>query len=355
MGNKEEQVSLLEKFAAGKCSKEEALEVVGWFKEPEEHLNLYQESKGVWKQENKADEDMQLKEDLDGTLDRLHHRINIFTEEEEVSRDRGKRLIRVLYRAAAILILPLMVTTSLYVNERINATKSDVKYTEINVTHGSRLNTQLPDGTTVWLNSGSTMKYPQSFSKRNRQVIISGEAYFDVAHDASHPFIVNAGAVDLKVLGTRFNVMAYPEENLVSATLEQGKISIERVNGDRKGSWLCYLEPGEHAVYQTENGTISKTRTRTDKYTSWKEGKLIFRNDPLEQVIKRLERWYNTEIEIAGDNKLPQTPYTLTIEDESITQVLEYLAVASAITWKVVPSKKMDNGEFTKTRYIISN
>ncbi len=75
----------------------------------------------------------------------------------------------------------------------------------------------------------------------------------------------------------------------------------------------------------------------------------------MEQVIARLERWYNVEIEIAGDHKLPESPYTLTIEDESITQVLEYLAVASAITWEVVPSKKLDNGVFTKTRYIISN
>ena len=149
--------------------------------------------------------------------------------------------------------------------------------------------------------------------------------------------------------------MAYPDEDLVSTTLEQGKLSVERAHDGRKVLWLCYLAPGEHAVYKKEKGTISKSLTRTDKYTSWKDGKLIFRNDPLEQVIERLERWYNTEIEIAGDNKLPETPYTLTIEDESITQVLEYLAVASAITWEVVPSKKLDNGTFTKTRYIISN
>ena len=355
MRNIEELENLLEKFATGKCTEMEARKVVGWFKEPEQHLNLYQGIKRIWHRESLADEALQEKMDLDGTLDWLHHQINIYSEEEERNSGSGRRFIRVLSRIAAVLFLPLLLTTSLYVNERIDAAKGDEQFTEICVTHGSKLSTQLPDGTQVWLNSGSILRYPQSFSRRKRQVELLGEAYFDVAHDPSHPFIVNAGDIDLRVLGTRFNVMAYPDEDHVSATLEQGKVSVERKNDERKASWLCYLEPGEHAVYKKEKGTISKSLSRTDKYTSWKDGKLIFRNDPLEQVIERLERWYNTEIEIAGDHKLPKTPYTLTIEDESITQVLEYLAVASAITWEVVPSKKLDNGVFTKTRYIISN
>ncbi len=84
-------------------------------------------------------------------------------------------------------------------------------------------------------------------------------------------------------------------------------------------------------------------------------GKLIFRNDPLALVIKRLERWYNTDIEIAGDKKLPETPYTLTIEDETITQVLEYLSIASPISWEMIPAHKLENGKISKTRYIIRN
>lgn len=355
MRNKEEQEYLVEKFAAGKCTEEEARQVLGWFQEPEQHLNLYQGIKTIWKKENESSKELLEKTNLEGTLDRLHHRINIYSEEEEERSGRRRHFIRILSRIAAVLIIPLMVGTSLYVNEKITAYRSNEILTEIRVTHGSKLNTRLPDGTQVWLNSGSTLKYPHSFSKRNRQVVLSGEAYFEVAHDPSHPFVVNTGAIDIRVLGTKFNVMSYPDEDNISATLEQGKISIEKVTEGKKGSWLCFVTPGEHMVYRKEGGTISKSMTRTDKYTSWKEGKLIFRNDPLSEVIKRLERWYNTEIEIAGDQKLPETPYTLTIEDESITQVLEYLSVASAIEWEVIPSKKLENGEISKTRYIISN
>lgn len=350
-----ERPNLVEKFATGKCNKEEAQTVLAWFKEPEKHLNLYQGIKRLWKMENERDEELKEKEDLSGTLDRLHHRINIYSEEEERSSSRGQRIIRAFSRIAAVLVLPLLVTTFLYIWERMDAARSNVEYNEISVTHGSKLNTQLPDGTKVWLNSGSTLRYPLTFSGRKREVILTGEAYFDVAHDQSHPFIVNTGAIDLRVLGTRFNVMAFPDEDYVFATLEEGRVSVETTKAGKKSSWLCFLEPGEHAVYQKRTGTISKAITRTDKYTSWKEGKLIFRNDPLSMVIKRLERWYNSEIEIEGDQKLPETPYTMTIEDESITQVLEYLSVASPITWEIIPSKMREDGEFTRTRYIIRN
>lgn len=108
-------------------------------------------------------------------------------------------------------------------------------------------------------------------------------------------------------------------------------------------------------MFQKEKGTIRKTIVNTDQFTSWKDGKLIFRNNSLDFIIKRLERWYNTDIEIADDKNLPKTPYTLTIENETITQVLEYLSVASPISWEIIPAHKQENGKISSTRYIISN
>jgi len=351
----DKQEDLLLKFASGTCAANEARQVIAWFKEPEKHLNLYQGLVAIWNRECELEDDVLEAENLDSVLDKLHHNINIFSELEEQKSRRGILFIRILSRIAAVLFIPLLITTLLFVRTKIDSASGDSHYTEIHVTHGSKLNTQLPDGTQVWLNSGSTLKYPQSFSRRNRQVMVSGEAYFDVAHNESHPFVVSAGNIDFRVLGTKFNVMAYPEEANVSATLEQGKISVELLSDGRKTTRLCFLEPGEHIEYRKDNGSTSKSFCRTDKYTSWKDGKLIFRNDPLSQVIKRLERWYSVEIEIIGDHKLPETPYTMTIEDEAITQVLEYLSVASPISWEVIPSKRKEDGEFTRTRYIIRN
>ena len=355
MKKSEGNENLVKKFAEGDCTHEEALAVIRWFKEPDYRIKLYKALTKLWYKKKETEEDISNTVDLNSTLDRLHHRINIYREKGESGLRKRNRFNKILLRIAAVLFLPLLITSILYLHENLNRSKKEALYTEINVSYGSKLRTELPDGTVVWLNSGSTLKYPQSFSKRNRQVILSGEAYFDVTTDRLHPFVVKTGTLDLKVLGTQFNVMAYPDENYISTTLEKGRISIERPGEGRKISRLCFLEAGEHSIFQKESGTIRKFISNTDKYTSWKEGKLIFRNDPLVLVIKRLERWYNTDIEIAGDKKLPETPYTLTIEDETITQVLEFLSVASPISWEVIPAHKLENGKIYRTRYIISN
>ncbi|MBE9509577.1 MAG: DUF4974 domain-containing protein [Bacteroidetes bacterium] len=355
MRKSEENKNLVEKFAEGNCSHDEALKVIQGFKDPRCRIKLHQALTKLWYKKNETKEELSETVDLSSTLDRVHHRINIYREKEESGLRKRNRFNKILLRVAAVIFLPLLITTVLYVHENLNLSKEEGLYTEINVAYGSKLRTELPDGTVVWLNSGSTLKYPQSFSKRNRQAILSGEAYFDVTPDRLHPFVVKTEALDLKVLGTQLNVMAYPDENYVLTTLEKGRISIERPNAGKKISRFCFLEPGEHAVFQKKSGAIRRFMTDTDKYTSWKEGKLIFRNDPLALVIKRLERWYNTDIEIAGDKNLPETPYTMTIEDETITQVLEYLSVASPISWEIIPAHKQENGKISKTRYIISN
>jgi len=355
MRSNQEYERLIEKFADGNCTNDEAQEVIDWFKEPGYHLKLYQPVNRLWDKENAINEDFGETADLDSTLDRIHHRINIYREQEESGLRKRNRLYKVLSRAAAILFIPLLVTSLLYIYESLNKSKGEQLYTEINATFGSKLRTQLPDGSVVWLNSGSTLKYPQTFSKRNRQATLSGEAYFEITSDRLHPFVVKTDDLDLRVLGTKFNVNAYPDENHVSVTLEQGKIAIEKPGNGKKPSQICILEPGEHAVFQNGSGAMSKVLTKTDKYTSWKDGRLIFRNDPLGIVIKRLERWYNTDIVIAGDEQLPETPYTLTIEDETITQVLEYLSLASPISWEMIPAHKLGNGNISRARYIISN
>jgi len=347
--------NLVKKFAEGNCSHDEALKVIQWFKEPRYRIKLYQALTKLWYKKNETKEKFREKVDLNSTLDRVHHRINIYREQEESGLRKKNRFNKILLRVAVVLFLPLLFTSILYVNENINLSKKVMLYTEINVSYGSKLRTKLPDGTVVWLNSGSTLKYPQSFAKRNRQATLSGEAYFDVTPDRLHPFLIKTGALDLKVLGTQINVMAYPDEDYISTTLEKGRISIEKPYAGKKISRLCFLEPGEHLVFQKKSGTIRKFMTDTDKYTSWKDGKLIFRNDPLALLIKRLERWYNTDIEIAGDKNLPETPYTMTIEDETIAQVLEYLSVASPISWEMIPAHKLENGKISRTRYIIRN
>jgi len=355
MAKEENTANLVRKFADGKCSREEALLVIKWFKEQDYHNDLYPALAKLWYTHAKTVKESMETADLGPTLDRLHHRINIDREEEESGLRKRERFIRLLSRVAALFFLPLLITSILYISERIGHSDQKELYTQINSMKGSQLRTELPDGTVVWLNSGSMLRYPLSFTKRNRHVILSGEAFFDVPHERSSPFVVKTEALNIRVLGTQFNVMAYPDEDNVATTLEKGLLSVEKPHEGRNPSRICFLNSGERMVFEKESGTVNKFKTETDKYTSWKEGKLIFRNDPLTMVIKLLERWYNVNIEISGDINLCDTPYTMTIEDETITQVLEYLSVASPILWEMIPAQKREDEKVSKARYIISS
>jgi transmembrane sensor len=353
MIKKDSSEDLVRKFAAGTCSKKEAMLVIKLFGEQDNQKDLYQSVAKLWYQQLESEDDSEETIDMSTTLDRLHHRINHLRENEESILRRKDRFRKGLLKLASVLFLPLLITSALYIYEKVNLASEGEFYTKINTIPGSQLRTELPDGTVVWLNSSSTLKYPQSFSKRNREVIISGEAYFDVKHDKFHPFMVRTDMLDIKVLGTKFNVMAYPEEYYVATTLEEGHLLIEKPVSGRRNSKLCVLETGERVVYDRNTGSINKFETETEKFTSWKEGKLIFRNDPLAMVIKRLERWYNVDILISDDLDLSGTPYTMTIVDETITQVLEYLKVASPISWEMIPAQKSEDGELSVAKYII--
>ncbi|MFH0759527.1 MAG: FecR domain-containing protein [Bacteroidota bacterium] len=346
---------LVKKFSEGRCTPEEASEVVNWLKEPKFQSSLYGALSDIWHHnlnvENYPEEEILLQ----STLDKVHHRINIVREHEVSHLQKRIRLNTILLRVAAIFILPLLTLSILYMQEKYNFLSKDLAYTEISVSKGSKLKTVLPDGTGVWLNSGSTLRYPQKYGKKNRITELSGEAYFDVVSNKSKPFLVQTGSIDIKVTGTKFNVMAYPEDDYVSATLEEGEISIEKADASGIVTQLCSLEPNERAVFQKKEETIGKRIVHTDQYTSWIDGRLIFRNNSLEYIINRLERWYNTEIQINGDGGVLQSPFTMTIEDETVEQVLEYLSIASGISYEVAPAQKLENGEISNTRYIIHN
>lgn len=347
--------NLVEKFSEGRCSHEEALEVARWFKEPSFQPLLYGALSKLWYRNLETEDHFEKANNLHSTLDKIHHSINIFREHEFSRLHKRVRLSKILLRAAAVLLLPFLTLSILYVQERFEVFPKKVLYTEVSVANGSKLNTVLPDGTEVWLNSGSTLKYPQTFSRNSRKATLSGEAYFNVIADQSHPFVVSTEALDIKVTGTLFNVMAYPEDNFISATLEEGQITVEKQNTNGCKSQLIYLDPKERMVFRKDQGTFGKTIVATDQFTSWKDGMLIFRNNTLDYIIGRLERWYNTDIEISNGGTLPQTPFTMTIKDENIEQVLEYLSIASGIVYEVVPSRKQENGEISKRRYIIRN
>jgi ferric-dicitrate binding protein FerR (iron transport regulator) len=210
---------------------------------------------------------------------------------------------------------------------------------------GSRVSFSLPDGTSGMLNSGSHLSYKIPFNK-NRQVTLDGEAWFDVNHDEKHPFEISAGTAVVTVLGTSFNLSAYPVENYIELVLLKGEVEFNALKGDKP----VIIMPSERLVL--ENGNISKSVTEPAKFRAWTEGKLVFRGDPMTEVARRIERWYNVKI-ILANPALEKYSFRATFQDDSLDDVLKFLSMTSPITFKINPRELLKDGTFKKEEITI--
>lgn len=156
----------------------------------------------------------------------------------------------------------------------------------------------LQDGTVVYLNSESKIEYPVLFTEKNRVVYLEGEAYFKVAHDEKHPFIVKTRNMDVKVLGTEFNVKAYADEKLVQATLVKGKVAVFAGDAKRQENQLM---PDQQAILDLEKGKLEVKEVDVDPFIAWKNGQFMFKGERLEDIMTVLERWYDFEVFYQGD------------------------------------------------------
>ena len=229
-----------------------------------------------------------------------------------VSRPGGERAILKLYNGKTV-VLDSTMKSSLIAHEanvRIEMDSNHLlrysshdsigmanvnKNNELIIPKGGEYQVVLADGTKVWLNSASRLIYPQSFMGKERRVVLSGEAFFDVAHDAERPFIVETSRMNVKVLGTRFNVNDYDDNEEVSTTLVNG--SVEIISGDQQAFRLV---PGEQA-YGKEN-ELEKREVNVRLYTSWIDGKFLFNNTELEEIAKQISRWYDVEIFFSSES-----------------------------------------------------
>ena len=162
-------------------------------------------------------------------------------------------------------------------------------YNRIDVPRGGEYSLALADGTKVWLNSESSLKYPVQFVGSERRVELTGEAYFEVAHNASKPFFVKAGDAEIKVLGTKFNISSYTDEEYIATTLVEGSVEVSNLGSKE------LLKPGFQAVVNRRGGEFQVKEVDTRLYTSWVNGVFEFKNNSLEEICYQLSRWYNVE------------------------------------------------------------
>ena len=169
---------------------------------------------------------------------------------------------------------------------------STLEYNTIIIPRGGEYQLILSDGSRVWLNSDTRLRYPVSFIGEKREVYLEGEAYFEVEHDESTPFIVNTEVMDLQVLGTSFNIKAYDNENTVVTTLVSGKIRQEFPNVGKK----IVLTPSRQSVFDRVSGKLETKQADIQETLAWREGKIIANNERLEDIFRQLSRWYDFKV-----------------------------------------------------------
>jgi len=280
---------------------------------------------------------------ISSLLDRVHH---VIRRNEALKQQRPlQKFIRIYMRTAAILLLPLLIAGLVYNYLENRTSNEQLVSSSIYAPLGARVSFSLPDGTIGMLNSGSRLSYSLPFTNK-RHVNLKGEAWFDVNHDKKHPFEITSGNSAVKVLGTRFNMNAYPEEGYVEVVLEEGKVNY--TNDELSGDVI--ILPLERMVFQ--NGNISKSIVDPAKYNAWTVGKLVLRGDPMAEVARRIERWYNVKVNLA-DKELEKYSFRAIFEDDSLEDVLRYLSMTSPIRYTITQRELMQDGTYKKEEVTI--
>jgi transmembrane sensor len=179
---------------------------------------------------------------------------------------------------------------------RNDSRQSTPEMNTLMIPYGSRSTITLSDGTMVWLNAGSRLIYPSRFVDKTREVFLIGEAYFDVSRNERQPFVVKTTDMQLEVLGTKFNVVAYPEDFAVQAILAEGSVEIKR-SGEGRRDRGTVLEPGDLAYFNKKTMEIRTQKVNVDEYTLWTEGLFSFTNTDFNRITKKLERYYNIQFQ----------------------------------------------------------
>ncbi|NLM66826.1 MAG: FecR family protein [Enterococcus sp.] len=353
---------LLEKYFNNNCTPKELSLVLSWFRDLKNTIACKDSLSQIW--EELSEDDFSTETDFDSILNKIHHKIN--TQQTNLLMEKaGKDLVRYdrrqyfllfLKNVAAILIFPLiglsLFMSVKYYSARNNQILTVETYNEVFSSVDAITKVNLPDGSTVWLNHRSSLRYPALFVGDYRQVELKGEGYFEITHNPKIPFVVNTNNFQVLAHGTTFNIMAYPDEDKIETSLIEGKVELRKSLPSGKMETLYIMNPDDISVYDIKNDQIHVGKIKNDRYFSWKDGRLIFTGESLDQVIKKLSRWFNVDIQIKN-TELNNLTLTATFINETLDQVLELLSHVTPISYSVSDREISSDGTFTKRKVLL--
>jgi len=326
---------ILKNFAGGKYSLQDYKIVSRWFEDQNNEAELKDAIQQHWNEF--STENVDTEKDLSLLLIKLKQQI----ASKKTTLNFKNKFRQFYMRAAAILLLPL-VLYSVYSTFQTSPSTENPVSIEIFSPQGARTHFQLPDGTQGWLNSGSSIKYAGNFEKK-RDINLTGEAWFDVVHNERKPFVVKTKALNVQVLGTKFNVASFAEEDKTEVVLQEGKV---QVNGNEK-EFSTILKPDEKFTFDHNSQSSTIQTVNANQFSAWKDGLLVFRNEQLSEVLKRIGRWYNVEI-ILTDAELAKFRYRATFQEEPLEEVIRLISLTIPIEYNFDNRRVDDSGTYKK-------
>lgn len=306
------------------CSSKELSALKKWLSDPSTHQEVESWLAEHWVSSGEMDSNIL----IESVFEQIHAYQNVHSK----SGFSLTRILKVYQKIAAFLLIPIITFGILYWVNQHN--QSAGQYTETIAPRGQKSQIVLADGTKVWLNSDTKIKYPGSFSKDQRDVYLDGEAFFEVSKNAHQPFIVHTSGLNVKVLGTKFNVKAYADENHIETSLFEGKINL-LMNKSSSGSPVeKTVEPGQSFSYSKTDHQLAANKFPQDEINGWKKNQLIFKDDTFSNLVKKVERWYDVKVvydqKLFSDRRLTVELY----EGERLERLMDIISLALSVDYK---------------------
>lgn len=353
----------LSRYLAGESSDEETREVEAWLKDDPDHYRLLEDLRQLWTAaEIPRAKHQPSAEEMAAERERLLRSIRRVPDENAVpetsgvvsdhaadrsphrrtarSRSRSRRASPWQRRIAGVVAVMLLLVGGLFALEWTSGPDAP-RVKEVVTAKGERATIRLSDSTQVWLSVDTELRVPEAFGDERREVQLDGEAYFEVTPDADRPFVVRSGDARVQVLGTAFGITRYPGDAEVQVVVREGRVSLAP---DRPDASAPVAEDGEasgavltkdqRGVLPTDSRTVSTETVDAADYLGWVNNRLVFTRTPLPDVARRIERWYDVDVQVDGEG-LDERSLTATFEDASLESVAEVVAATLGIQYSV--------------------
>lgn len=318
--NQHRIAELILKYLERKASSNEIVELQKWMSLSEENKNNFQKLRNIWEMTDPSISQMDI--NIKSALSKTKTRAGIEPQQKIVYPT--QKAVFYLQRIAAILFLPTLITLSVII---MNDKDEQLAYYKMSTSYGSISEIILPDSSKVWLDAKSTLEYPSKFTNNKREVRMSGEAYFEVHADKTHPFIIQADGLEITATGTAFNVSSFTHSMEQKVTLISGKVSVSQ------GKNIKHLLPGQQLTYQRNTKQMKIISIDTYKYTAWKDGIIAFRDDSLETIFRRLEQIYRVRF-IINNPEVKQYTYRATFKEETLDEIINYIEEGTPVKFR---------------------